>query len=889
MLFFQLLKVAQSMTRQELLHRSSTLLGRFAHEVQVANAMGLFDINTVAEDFLIPIFAVAFNCPNLCNQNRIRMNFPAVDLGCETSKVSIQITSDSSTNKMCETLEKFESHGLGGKFDSLYIYVITEKKKSYSSQKLTMAVRNISINFTPSDDILDFEDLVKVISGLTNDQLKEINEHLENEFGQADAKFKFRNNLDDFLMVSQQKIEDEKQTKKYIPSVFIETSGTKDEIRYFANPLFFFRKIDDDIKRINLVKFNDLLDKAKVAPIVDNIIEMTALDLPSNQQELKERLVKQHTALEVIQENLSPFSWYSDNAKQFEPNDRLMGYWEVFRYNIRSIGSELFRSIEDISKKIKITQAKIFLVTGMAGQGKTNFICDLIENQFRAFTIPAIFIPARSLNDYPSPNRILSYINNNRYAPDAKNIHVLFSFLNNVAEECQKPFIIAIDGINEVGDLDGFAAELRVFLDALCQYDFVKIVLTCRNEFFDHKFSDVFNYQLSEHMYRVQNLQNEMSEENKARLLEAYFYHFKIKGKLSDAATKFLENDLILLRIFSEINEDKNIGFVPDIYKGNIFEQYLMKTIEKFPARSRQKVLKTLYQICARMLINESFTQISVENFDESERQIIEQLIGEDIILRREVPPTGLMSIGVENISFTYDELRDFLLAYYTVAELSIHQSELNELFSKISKWSIYEGFFRYAYVLARKQKNSPVLAVCESSDDFQRHYINNLSLLSADIQTPEDVDKIKIVLKDTTKPRNLKDVAWFLFKKREESEHLNIRVLLEHLDGLDDTESEQFMKAMFSHAGSGGWRDKITHLLNSLTDYDEEQRLNLGVPTLALTLYFAPHAHWSGRETILNFFGQCKHKAEIVDALEMCKNAASSEVRFCLKEIEEE
>ena len=115
------------MTRQELLQRSSTLLGRFAHEVKVANAMGLFDINTVAEDFLIPIFAIAFNCPDLCNQNRIQMNFPAVDLGCKTSRTSIQITSDSSSSKVRETLEKFESHNLSSDFDSLYVYVITEE------------------------------------------------------------------------------------------------------------------------------------------------------------------------------------------------------------------------------------------------------------------------------------------------------------------------------------------------------------------------------------------------------------------------------------------------------------------------------------------------------------------------------------------------------------------------------------------------------------------------------------------------------------------------------------------------------------------------------------------------------------------------------------------
>ncbi len=92
------------MTRQELLQKSASLLGRFAFEVRVSNALGLFDINTVAEDLLVPIFATILDCPNLQNQNRIQMNFPAVDLGCNVSRISIQVTSDASSSKINETL-----------------------------------------------------------------------------------------------------------------------------------------------------------------------------------------------------------------------------------------------------------------------------------------------------------------------------------------------------------------------------------------------------------------------------------------------------------------------------------------------------------------------------------------------------------------------------------------------------------------------------------------------------------------------------------------------------------------------------------------------------------------------------------------------------------------
>ncbi|WP_180799851.1 SMEK domain-containing protein, partial [Vibrio parahaemolyticus] len=79
------------MNQQELLTRINALLGRFAYEVRVSNATGLFDINILAEDFLVPILSVVFDCPDLKNQNHVQMNFPAVDLGCNKSRISIQV------------------------------------------------------------------------------------------------------------------------------------------------------------------------------------------------------------------------------------------------------------------------------------------------------------------------------------------------------------------------------------------------------------------------------------------------------------------------------------------------------------------------------------------------------------------------------------------------------------------------------------------------------------------------------------------------------------------------------------------------------------------------------------------------------------------------------
>jgi hypothetical protein len=163
---------------------------------------------------------------------------------------------------------------------------------------------------------------------------------------------------------------------------------------------------------------------------------------------------------------------------------------------------------------------------------------------------------------------------------------------------------------------------------------------------------------------------------------------------------------------------------------------------------------------------------------------------------------------------------------------------------------------------------------------------------LSADIQTPKDVERVEAVLKDSTAERDLRHVAWFLFRKREDSELLNIRILLDHISRLDDEESERFIRTMFSGSfdfEDSSWRDRVSHLLNSLKVLREEQILGLGVPVLALLLHFAPYAHWAERETTLNLCAKFQLTQEVGGAIEACQNAVSVKVQNCLKEIAEE
>ena len=76
------------MNRDDHLKNIAKFAGRMVHEIRALNAIGRFDINSVTEDFLIPILKLVFDCPDLQNMNRVQANFPAVDLGCTTTRVS---------------------------------------------------------------------------------------------------------------------------------------------------------------------------------------------------------------------------------------------------------------------------------------------------------------------------------------------------------------------------------------------------------------------------------------------------------------------------------------------------------------------------------------------------------------------------------------------------------------------------------------------------------------------------------------------------------------------------------------------------------------------------------------------------------------------------------
>lgn len=161
--------------------RSLSLL---KEEVSLLNAINLYDINIIAEDFFPGLLNLIYDL-ELKNINIIDRNAPAIDLFDKKNKISIQVTSDNDSEKIKHTIKEFVDNKSYNDYDRLVILILT-KKKNYTTSFDTMG----KFIFDSKKDIWDTEDLIKDIRGLNTYKVKQISEYLSEELNNKCYKSK---------------------------------------------------------------------------------------------------------------------------------------------------------------------------------------------------------------------------------------------------------------------------------------------------------------------------------------------------------------------------------------------------------------------------------------------------------------------------------------------------------------------------------------------------------------------------------------------------------------------------------------------------------------------------------------------------------------------------
>ena len=138
--------------------------------------VGLYDINKQLEEFYGRVLSIVFDAKFVSTNGDVT-NFPAIDLHDISKKISIQVTSQRTLEKVKSTIEKFDKNKMGLKYNRLIIFNILSKTDH------TTIVSSSSIAFSMENDIIDVDDLIQKIEKLPADKLKEAYTYIESEIG----------------------------------------------------------------------------------------------------------------------------------------------------------------------------------------------------------------------------------------------------------------------------------------------------------------------------------------------------------------------------------------------------------------------------------------------------------------------------------------------------------------------------------------------------------------------------------------------------------------------------------------------------------------------------------------------------------------------------------
>lgn len=165
---------------QETQNRIRDRLAYLSAIVKGASAMGQTDIHRLCETVICPILGIVLDLPDLRNLNSEDPCFPGIDLGDPIAKVGIQVTARADVSKIRDTIATCIRNSVDNTYPHLRFFVLTEKQKSY--RKNFEADLKGKLTFDPKSDILDYKDILKIVSTLRGQKLMDVDRILREDF-----------------------------------------------------------------------------------------------------------------------------------------------------------------------------------------------------------------------------------------------------------------------------------------------------------------------------------------------------------------------------------------------------------------------------------------------------------------------------------------------------------------------------------------------------------------------------------------------------------------------------------------------------------------------------------------------------------------------------------
>lgn len=600
----------------------------------------------------------------------------------------------------------------------------------------------------------------------------------------------------------------EKNSKRYIPDVLVEVARIKAKARLFAHPVMFLRKTIEDIKRLNFSELNRILLKLSVEPF--------SIDLPVDLEEVnsiggfESQASQLMDVLQNVRKDLIPFSVSSTDPSLATaiPTDKRYLYDEV-KFRLREASSSLEQQLGERTDDLKVIRSRVLFVIARAGQGKTNFVCDFAENVLHKRSLPCLFFTGQELR-HVDPDRIGEYVVRSVFGEKYNgSIEEMLVDLEKVCLADQAPLTIVIDGINDHSDISVFSHRLEKFIERILEYRFIKILMTCRSEYFDQRFDNFKRTSYVDSIYFVEDFERCMNDMHRSHMLGAYFRFFKLNCKyLSERAAQTLERDTLLLRMFCEAYGDHNaaeviqLPQVMDIYKDEVFRLFLDKKIEgvsqRFASSSHPSVgvgaryKRVLSQIIRTMIQRRQFADIPVTDLGEESYAPLGEMIDEGLIFRKDLGEgRSVLDEQSEVINFTFDEFRDFLLADHLVMvifneNIEAFKNTVDHLTDANSP--VAEGISKYIFFTSKRPEHQEVYEVVADSPWYKQVFLECIFSLREELILQGDLREIKSKFCESAD--HSRRITYSLIGRYRTDIYpaLNILLLFEIFDALDES-----------------------------------------------------------------------------------------------------
>lgn len=491
---------------------------------------------------------------------------------------------------------------------------------------------------------------------------------------------------------------------KYIPGIFVELNESKEVLRYFIYGKKWKKRL---VKNFNFVydnAYGDILRKAYDNPdVYYSLSRKTSL-------EKIEKVTKSAFSLHnnFSKSNVKFRSDYKECQVLFEilhyPYTKLLGY---------------------VHQCSKAANRKYFILTGSAGNGKTNLLCSISELLIN-LKEATIFLNARDIE-----GDVLEFLFCELKLPDIyKKYKDSYLYLVNLLLTIRhKHLFIIVDAINE-NDNDGFGDRIASFINKIVGYSRVKVIVSCRNEYYKERFRKclvekvdipAFEFDLKEQHYTPAAFN---------QIIKAYSKYFNYSGNISLAVQNILSEQLLLMRIFFEVYKDSNAD-VFSIRKHEIYARYI-EIIEQSYGECIVTVLNTVADF---MVENENYNEISLLDLEKVEinSDMIKKIVDSSVLLSKKlIFHEGTIARNEnEVLYFVFDEMRDYYLARrILLSNMSADNVDGEAILEKLKQLkttgaSCAEGVIHYCYVFFRTDKVIAQLAwtekMCNSILDLYR------------------------------------------------------------------------------------------------------------------------------------------------------------------------